>query len=115
MGKLSTNFKLVSYRTSLSSEKRRCVNILKRKKYIIRFEKSYQWVDFGSWKEVTDFHILYILSELQEKYNFEIISAKLKNTFDESEIVIKCNKEDKNKIFMDFCIKLSGQIEKIKI
>ena len=72
-------------------------------------------MDFESWKEVTDAHILYILSELQDKYNFEIITTKLKDTFDESQIVIKCNKEDKNKIFIDFCMKLSGQIEKIKI
>ena len=106
---------LYNHKTSLLSDKWRCINIFKRKKYTIRFKKSYQWVDFRSWKEVTDSHILYILSELQEKYNFEIIAAKLKNTFDESEIVIKCNKEDKNKIFMDFCMKLSGQIEKIKI
>ena len=90
-------------------------NIFKKKKYTIRFKKSYQYVNFGSWKEVTDSHILYILSELQKKYNFEIITAKFKKSFDESEIVIKCNKEDKNKIFMDFCMKLSGQIEKIKI
>ena len=102
-------------RTTLSWQKWRCVNIFKRKKYTIKFKKSYQWIDFGSWEEVTDSYILYILSELQKKYNFEIITAKLKNTSDESEIVIKCNKEDKNKIFMDFCMKLSGQIEKIKI
>ena len=102
-------------RTSLLSEKWRYVNIFKRKRYTIRFKKSYQWVDFGSWKEVTDSHILYILSELQEKYNFEIIATKLKDTFNESKIVIKCNKEDKNKIFMNFCMKLSGKIEKIKI
>ena len=102
-------------KSSLSSEKWRCVNIFKRKKYTIRFKKTYQWVDSESWEEVTDSYILYILSELQKKYNFEIITAKFKKAFDESEIVIKCNKEDKNKIFMDFCMKLSGQIEKIKI
>ena len=102
-------------RTLVLLQKWRCVNIFKRKRYTIRFKKSYQWVDSESWEEVTDSHILYILSELQERYNFEIITAKLKNTSDESEIVIKCNKEDKNKIFMDFCMKLSGQIEKIKI
>ena len=104
-----------SHKSSLLSEKWRCVNIFKRKKYTIRFKKSYHWVDSESWEEVTDSHILYILSELQKKYNFEIITVKLKNTSYESEIVIKCNKEDKNKIFMDFCMKLSGQIEKIKI
>ena len=98
------------HKTSLLWQKWKCINIFKRKKYTIRFKKSYQWVDFGNWKEVTDTHILYILSELQEKYNFEIVTAKLKDTVDESEIVIKCNKEDKNKIFMDFCMKLSRHI-----
>ena len=103
------------YRTLVLWQKWRCVNIFKRKRYTIRFKKSYQWVDSESWEEVTDSHILYILSELQEKYNFKIITAKLKDTFDESQIVIKCNKEDKYKIFMNFCMKLSGQIEEIKI
>ena len=102
-------------RTLVLWQKWRCVNIFKRKRYTIRFKKSYQWADSESWEEVTDSHILYILSELQEKYNFEIITTKLKDTFGESQIVIKCNKEDKYKIFMNFCMKLSGQIEEIKI
>lgn len=90
-------------------------NIFKKKKYTIRFKKSYQWVDRGIYKEVTDAHILSVLLDLQKEYNFEIIATQLDDTMHESKIVIKCNKEDKNKIFIDFCMNLSGKIEKVKI
>ena len=106
---------MVGYKSNLLSQKWRYVNIFKRKKYTIKFKKSYQYVSWGTWGEVADAYILYILSNLQEKYDFEIIAAKLKDTFNKSKVVIKCNRADKNKIFMDFCMKLSGQIENVKI
>ena len=53
------------------------------------------------------------LLQLQRKYNFEIISTSFKDFCDTSYIVIKCNKEDKNKIFTDYCLSLNGYIEEI--
>ena len=89
--------------------------MFKRKKYTISFEKSYQLMKYSNLTKVTDAHILHTLLNIQDKYDFEIISIKLKDALYRSKIVIKCDKEYKNKIFIDFCIKLSGQIEKIKI
>lgn len=93
-------------------------NIFNRRKYEISFKKSrqdYHWDGEFSWTEITDSNILCVLSDLQEKYNFTIISLKLKDSLHESKIKIRCNKEDKNKIFINFCTKLSGEIENIEM
>lgn len=96
-------------------KKSESVNRIKRRRYTLRFMKSYQWVDWGSWKEVSDTFVLYVLSELQDKYDFEIVSVKLKDCFSWSKIVIRCAREDKSKIFFDFSTRLSGHIEKISM
>lgn len=88
-------------------------NIFNRRKYKIKFEKAYQTAGCGSWYEVTDDYILQVLLDLQEKYDFEIISVQLRETFHQSKITIKCKKEDKNKIYMTFCTKLAKNIEKV--
>lgn len=72
-------------------------------------------MDIWAWREVTDSYILKVLKELQTEFEFEIISTKLRDCFHESKIVIRCDKEYKNKIFMDFVSKLSGQITKVTI
>lgn len=91
-------------------------NILTKRKYEISFKKSrYNWNGEFSWTETTDSNILCVLSDLQKKYNFTIISVKLKDSLHESKIKIKCDKEDKNKIFTDFCTNLSGKIENVEM
>ena len=90
-------------------------DLFKRRKYKITFTKSYQFVDIGVWKEVTDSHILQVLYELQTEFDFEIISTKLRDCFHKSKIVIRCNRGDKNKIYMDFVRRMSGKITKIVI
>lgn len=83
----------------------------RQKKYKIRFRKKYNYVTWGYWREVSDSYLLDILFKLQEKYNFEIISIRLKKHTDGfSCIKIKCNKKDKQKIFTEYCIYLGNNI-----
>ena len=87
--------------------------MFKRRKFIMTFKKSYQALDFGSWEEVTDGYLMFVLLKLQEKYDFEIISTNFKDCFSNSRITIKCDKCDKQKIFMEYAMKLSGEITKV--
>ena len=87
--------------------------MFKNKRCKLKFRKTYQYVDWGSWKEVKDAYLISVLLELQSKYGFEIISTKFQDCFNDSYIKIKCNKEDKNKIFGEYCLRLNGQIEDI--
>ena len=87
--------------------------MFKRRKYKLKFRKAYQFVDFGVWKEVTDASLMNVLLALQQKYDFDIVSTKFKDCFGNSYITIKCNKEDKRKIFSEYCLKLNGQIDHI--
>ena len=88
--------------------------MFKKKRCKISFVKSYQFADIGAWYEVTDFHVLNVLKNIQSQYEFDIISARLKDCFGRSEITIKCLKTDKNKIFNKFMGDLSGQITKVR-
>ena len=83
------------------------------KKYTLKFYKAYRHVDSRSYREVTNACLLSSLLELQERYDFQIISAELRDCFGESSITIKCKKEDKNKIFTEYCIKLDKYIDRI--
>lgn len=89
--------------------------MFRRKKYKMKFRKSYQFVNWGVWKEITDASLMSRLLQLQRKYNFEIVATKFKDSLSNSYsyIKIKCNKEDKNKIFTDYCLSLNGCIEDI--
>lgn len=87
--------------------------MFKRKKYKLKFKKAYQHVDWGVWEEVTDASLMNVLLVLQQKYDFDIVSTKFKDCFGNSRITIKCNKEDKNKIFSEYCLKLNGKIDHI--
>lgn len=87
--------------------------MFKRRKFTLKFNKTYQYVDWGAWKEITDASLMNVLLELQVKYDFDIVSTKFKDCFHDSYIEIKCNKEDKHKIFAEYCLKLSGKIENI--
>lgn len=84
--------------------------MFKRRKYKLKFRKTYQYVDWETWKEVTDSYLMSVLLELQKKYNFEILYTKFKDCFEYSCIKIKCNKEDKRKIFGEYCMMLNKQI-----
>mgnify|MGYP003294054089 CR=1 FL=1 len=88
--------------------------MFKRRKYKIKFVKSYQFVDIGVWYELRDSYVLRVLRELETQFDFDLISVRLRDCFHQSKIVIRCSKVDKNKIFMEFIRKLSGQIEQIK-
>lgn len=85
-----------------------------RKEYVIQFQKVLSCIGNGHLQETNDAYILYVLLELQKEYDFEIISTNLKGAFATSEIVIRCDKNDKSMIFTEFCMKLSSLIENIK-
>ena len=90
-------------------------NIFKRKKYTLKFEKAYQATGWSSWEEVTDACLLATLLKLQEKYEFEIISYQFKECFSVSYITIKCDKKDKQTIFMEYCMMLNKRITKCSV
>ena len=81
----------------------------------IKFRKTTQRIGRDEWKEVADISILSVLEDIQEKYNFDILKIQLENCVNDSKIIIKCNKEDKQKIFMEFCMRLNDQIERVSI
>ena len=83
-------------------------------KYTLKFRKQYKHIDIGVWTEITDASLIKVLLELQEQYDFEIVSFKFKNCFSRSYIKIKCDKYDKNTIFFDFCLELDRQITDIE-
>ena len=83
------------------------------RKYKLKFKKQYQAIDIGVWSEITDAALMYTLQKLQEKYNFEIVSVSFKDCFSYSCIKIKCHKDDRCKIFGEFCTMLNGQITAI--
>lgn len=89
--------------------------LFKRKKYKIQFTKTRFYKSADTWYEIKDAYIIKILKDLQAKFDFKIISINLKQSFDTSKIVIRCNKVDKYKIFMEFVGYLSGKIEKVKM
>ena len=81
--------------------------------YELKFKKTYQPVDYMSWKEVSDASLINVLLNLQEKYDFDIVSTKFGNCYCYSWIRIQCKKEDKSKIFSEYCVMLDGKIESI--
>lgn len=89
--------------------------MFRNRKYKIKFNKTYQSVSWGTWKEVTGSYILYILRQLQNKYKFTVIKTKLKGCFDKSYIIIRCAKDEKFDIFNEFCFELNGHIENVSI
>lgn len=87
--------------------------MFKTKKYTLKFSKSYKYIDDYNWSEVTDASLMTVLLKLQLKYNFEIVSVEFNNSLSDSYIKIKCNKKDKDKIFSEYCLTLSGYITNI--
>lgn len=81
----------------------------------IKFRKVTQRIGRDEWKEVANISILSVLEDIQEKYNFDILKIQLENCVNDSKIIIKCKKEDKQKIFMEFCMRLNDQIERVSI
>ena len=82
-------------------------------KYKLKFKKTYQPLGIGVWTEVTDASLINVLKILQDKHQFEIISVKFKDCFSRSCIKIKCNKDDRYKIFNDFCALLGPNITEV--
>ena len=87
--------------------------MFKKRKFTITFKKSYHSLDFGRWEEVTDGYLMSVLLKLQEKYDFEVVSTSFKDCFSNSRITIKCDKRDKQKIFMEYTTILGDNITKV--
>ena len=81
--------------------------------YIIRFNKHGRCIDWGVVTEITDSSLIDVLSYLQEKYDFKIIKTKFRKYYDTSYIIIKCKKDDRYKIFAEFCSILNGKIDSV--
>lgn len=88
-------------------------NMFKRN-YTLHFKKAQLHIDLGSWDEVTDAYILSVLLDLCKRYDFEVVSTNFKDAHYKSKLVIKCDKETKNKVFMELCINLKNYIENVK-
>ena len=83
-------------------------------KYKIKFKKSYIEKDYWTWYETSDSALLSIFLKLSKKYDFSIVKTKFNDCFEDSIIKIKCKKEDKNKIFSDFCIAAGKYVSEVK-
>lgn len=79
--------------------------MFKYKKYILKFEKQCFPLNSYSmnYQQVTDSCLMSVLLTLQKKYDFKIISVDFKDCFRNSNIKIKCKKEDKYNIFGEYC------------
>ena len=88
------------------------LRMFKQKRYVMRFRKECQNISMlgYQWQEITDASLLSVLAKLQNKYHFEIVSYELKGSHAYCEITIKCNKADKEKIFIEYYTSLNGQI-----
>jgi len=91
--------------------------MFKTKKYKLTFDKKLHYVGpgigQGIYKEVEDHILLSKLLELQKKYDFKIINTKF-HTTSNNEIIIRCKKEDKIKIFSEYCLELGKYIQNFK-
>lgn len=85
------------------------------RKYTMKFKKNYMDAALYGFDEVPDSYLTSALLELQEKYDFEIVSMKFNNCFNFSCIKIKCHKKDKQKIFMEYCMSLKDLICNVSI
>lgn len=89
-------------------------NIKKNNKIlIIKFEKQANFLDGFNYTEIKDSYILNTLSDMQDKYGFKILKTNLKDCFYNSFIKLKCDKNDKFKIYSEFCNLLDGYIKNI--
>lgn len=89
------------------------MNLFKKKKYKISFRKtSHPVLTPWEYTEVTDGYILKILSEIQDEYDFDILSVKM--GICDNDITIKCDKNIVNKVIMEFSQRLSKDIERLK-
>ena len=86
---------------------------LRKHEYTLEFEKLYHPSTFISGKSVQSGWLLRLMYELKYKYDFDIIKANICEPYNISEIKIKCYKEDKGKIFTEFCISAQNEIENI--
>ena len=86
--------------------------MFKYKKYTMQFEKQCFPLNSYSlnYKEVADNSLVSTLVGLQKKYEFKIISMNFQECFRKSTIKIKCKKEDKCKIFSEYCKLLGNNI-----
>ena len=90
----------------------------RKRKYKIKFKKLSCWNSPRCrWEEVQDGSILNVLAILQQHYDFKVVSVIIHASSDANNkycIVIRCNKEDKSDIFIEFCNKLSENITNVK-
>ena len=64
---------------------------------------------------IADSSIFAMLANIREKYNFQIVSCKLHGSTWASEIIIKCNKKEKQSIIFSFIGLINDWIECIEI
>lgn len=92
------------------------IKLFSKKRYTLRFEKSYIPSDIqGHYREIGDGAILEALRKIREKYEFDIVSFKIKGFGYTSRIVIKCNKFDRINIFDTFIRMLGRYIEDVQM
>lgn len=86
--------------------------MFKTKRYTLKFDKTHHYINGEDYKCVKDSHLISVLSSLQSKYDFKIISIDFGRGFGYN-ITIKCNKKDYQKIFGDYCLELGEHITDI--
>ena len=89
----------------------------KPKQYSLIFSKSRKYTDSShiSYDLITDNFLLKKLIDLQKTYKFQIVSVHFNDSLCKGCcITIKCFKEDKEKIFYEFCESFDEYIEGIQ-
>jgi hypothetical protein len=100
--------------------KEKIKNVLVYKDYSLMFRKTTlaKTKDMNhndnKYTNIDNKYIIQVLQNIQKKYHFDIVSLKLETFGVYSEIIIRCAKEDKNKIFIEFCNTLGDNIEAIR-
>lgn len=82
------------------------------KKYKIEFHKRSVRKN-NQWYTMRDTFAMQTLRDLQEKYRFEILQMDLKSYT--CTVTIRCHKNDRLKIFTDFCSEIGEYIENVNM
>ena len=86
--------------------------------FIIKFKKVREITNYDlltkNYSEIADSEISDALLQLREKYDFEIISMKIRGVYLNSSISIRCKNENISNILLEFSILLEDKIKNIR-
>lgn len=85
--------------------------MFKTKRYTLKFDKTHHYINGEDYKCVKDSHLISVLSSLQSKYDFKIISIDFGKVW--NSITIKAKGKDYPCVWQDYCLDLGEYITDI--